>query len=76
MSGYGHDGFLLEDDQMNYLIGKFLTPLTVAEIMIRYPPAICSCATIRAAALAMIEREINHLLVLHADGTLEGIVTY
>lgn len=75
MSGYGHDGFLLEDDQMNYLIGRFLTPLTVADIMIRDPPAICSCATIRATAQAMIEREVNHLPVLHPDGTLEGIVT-
>ena len=43
--------------------------------MIRDPPAICSCATIRATAQAMIEREVNHLPVLHTDGTLEGIVT-
>ncbi|MDV0442824.1 homoserine O-acetyltransferase MetX [Methanorbis rubei] len=75
MSGFGHDGFLLEDDQMNYLIGRFLTPLTVADIMIRDPPTIRGCATIRAAAATMIEREVNHLPVLHADGTLCGIVT-
>lgn len=75
MSGFGHDGFLLEEDQMNYLIGRFLTPLTVEDVMIQHPPTIRDCATIRAAAATMITCEVNHLPVLHADGTLSGIVT-
>ena len=75
LSEFGHDGFLLEDDQMNYLIGRFLTPLTVADLMTANPPFICTCATLTATATALIEHEINHLPVLSVSGELCGIVT-
>ncbi|MDO5846164.1 MAG: homoserine O-acetyltransferase [Methanocorpusculum sp.] len=74
LSPYGHDGFLLENEQMNYLLGRFLTPVLVGDLMLQHPPAICSCATIAQAARVMIEHEVNHLPVTEG-GMLKGIVT-
>ncbi len=74
LSPYGHDGFLLENEQLNYLLGRFLTPVLVGDLMIRNPPFISKTATIATAAGVMIEHEVNHLPVVE-DGKLRGIVT-
>jgi homoserine O-acetyltransferase len=76
MSGFGYDGSLLEHDQMNYLIGRFLTPLMVADTMICHPPTPFASTSIRAAAAAMIDHEVKPLpSVLRVNGTICGIVT-
>ena len=74
-SPHGHDGFLLENNQLNFLVGQFLTPFTVEDLMTKNPPVICACATIRQAAEIMIGQEINHLAVISEEGRLSGIVT-
>lgn len=74
LSSYGHDGFLLENEQMNYLLGRFLTPVLVGDLMVQKPPVICCCASIAQAARVMIEHEVNHLPVTDG-GVLKGIVT-
>lgn len=75
ISPHGHDGFLLEHAQLNYIVGQFLTPMIVEDLMTNNPPSIQETASIREAAELMIGHEINHLPVVLEDGTLSGIVT-
>ena len=74
-SNYGHDGFLLESGQVNYLIGQFLSRTVVSDVMIRNVPTIEEGATTAVTARRMIHLEVNHLPVLSGDGHLVGIVT-
>jgi len=74
-SNYGHDAFLLESGQMNYLLGRFLSHLTVGDLMIRNVPTVRETVTIKGAAALMIAEAVNHLPVVCTDGTLLGIVT-
>ena len=74
-SGYGHDAFLLEGGQLNYLIGRFLSHTLVRDVMVREVATIPEGSSIREATRVMIEKEINHLPVLSEEGLLVGIVT-
>ena len=74
-SNYGHDAFLLESGQMNYLIGKFLTQTVVADVMTTDVQLIEEGTTIAVAARRMITTGVNHLPVLSPDQRLVGIVT-
>ncbi|MDK2974601.1 MAG: homoserine O-acetyltransferase/O-succinyltransferase [Methanofollis sp.] len=74
-SGRGHDAFLLESGQLNYLIGAFLSRTVVGDVMVRDVPTIEEGATIAVTARRMICREVNHLPVLADNGRLAGIVT-
>lgn len=75
VSDKGHDGFLLEEEQVNYHLRRFLTPAVVSDLMRKDPPVICSCAKVEQAAEVMISCEVNHLPVVSLNGKLEGIVT-
>lgn len=74
-SNYGHDAFLLESGQMNYLLGRFLSHLTVSDLMIRSVPTVRETVTIKGAAALMIAEAVNHLPIVSSDGSLVGIVT-
>ncbi len=74
-SNYGHDAFLLESGQINYLISQFLSRTVVGDVMIRDVPTIEEGATTAVTARRLINLEVNHLPVLSASGQLVGIVT-
>ena len=74
-SNYGHDAFLLESGQMNYLIGNFLARTTVGDVMIKDVVTVRQGASVEDAATVMMTEGVTHLPVLSADGRLEGIVT-
>jgi homoserine O-acetyltransferase len=74
-SNYGHDAFLLESGQINYLISQFLSRTVVSDVMIRDVPTIEEGATTAVTARRLINLEINHLPVLSSGGQLVGIVT-
>ncbi len=64
---YGHDAFLLEAGQLNYLIANFLTPRLVRDIMA--PAAtIREVASIELAARIIVDRKVTHLPVVSGSG--------
>lgn len=74
-SKHGHDGFLLENGQLNYLVGRFLSRVEVRDVMTALVPTLDPGAVLVEAARVMIEHGVNHLPVLDPDGALAGIVT-
>lgn len=74
-SNYGHDAFLLESGQVNYIISNFLSRTSVGDIMIREVITITMGSSVEDAARIMMEREITHLPVISLDERLAGIVT-
>lgn len=73
-SNYGHDAFLLESGQLNYMISQFLDRLLVRDVMTE-SPTISERSSMHNAARSMIESGVNHLPVIGNDGQLAGIVT-
>lgn len=74
-SNYGHDAFLLESGQINYLVGKFLSHTVVGDVMVKNVQTIEEGTTIAVTARRMIKTGVNHLPVLSGNGQLVGIVT-
>jgi homoserine O-acetyltransferase len=74
-SNFGHDGFLLESGQINYLVGKFLSHTVVGDVMVRDVQTIEEGTTIAVTARRMINTGVNHMPVLSGKGQLVGIVT-
>jgi len=75
-SNYGHDAFLLESGQLNYLITRFLSHTVVGDVMTRDVECVEEGTTIAVTARRMIKCSVNHLPVLSATGgQLVGIVT-
>ena len=71
---YGHDAFLLEEGQLNYLIANFLSPKLVRDVMVT-PATIKEDASIEEASKVMIDNKVTHLPVVDGKGALAGIVT-
>ncbi|WP_255334988.1 homoserine O-acetyltransferase [Methanosarcina sp. KYL-1] len=74
-SQYGHDAFLLEEGQLNYLIRGFLSHILVQDIMNRDFCPVSRNETIEHASKLMVKKRVNHLPVVSEAGRLEGIVT-
>ena len=74
-SNYGHDAFLLESGQLNYLMSRFLSHTVVGDVMTKGAECIEEGTTIAVAARRMITCSVNHLPVLSSAGQLVGIVT-
>jgi homoserine O-acetyltransferase len=74
-SQYGHDAFLLEEGQLNYLIRGFLSQILVSDIMYQNFYSVSRNETIENASTLMVKKKVNHLPVVSEDGKLEGIVT-
>lgn len=74
-SSYGHDAFLIEAGQLNYLIAGFLSHTLVKDVMSRDFAKIKEKSSIENAAETMLHEEITHLPVITNDNKLLGIVT-
>jgi homoserine O-acetyltransferase/O-succinyltransferase len=74
-SNYGHDAFLLESGQMNYIIQNFLSRTSVGDVMIKDVVTIKLGSTVEEAACIMMTEGVTHLPVVAEDGKLSGIVT-
>ncbi|MGB9941087.1 homoserine O-acetyltransferase MetX [Methanosarcina sp.] len=74
-SQYGHDAFLLEEGQLNYLIRGFLSQILVSDIMNSNFYSVSKDETLENASMLMVKKKVNHLPVVSEDGKLEGIVT-
>ena len=74
-SNYGHDAFLLENGQMNFLLNNFLAENVVDDLMKTDVPTIDIKSTIKDAASIMFDNEITHLPVVDENDKLLGIVT-
>ncbi|MDO5849173.1 MAG: homoserine O-acetyltransferase [Methanobrevibacter sp.] len=74
-SSYGHDAFLLERGQLNYIISRFLSDDRVSDIMTSDVQTIKPTSDIKEAAKLMLDNQVTHLPVVSDDSKLIGIVT-
>lgn len=74
-SDYGHDAFLLENGQMNFVLSNFLSENTVEDVMRTEVPTIPIDSSVKEAAVIMFDDEITHLPVVDENNLLFGIVT-
>ncbi|MGZ7048324.1 MAG: CBS domain-containing protein, partial [Methanobacterium sp.] len=74
-SSYGHDAFLLEEGQLNYIISGFLSDILVRDVMTNEVSKISEELSIDEAARLMLEEKVTHLPVVSNEDKLIGIVT-
>ena len=74
-SNYGHDAFLLEKGQINFIISKFLSDNIVDDLMMEKIVTIRENADVREAAKLMLDKHVTHIPVVTDDYKLIGIVT-
>ncbi len=74
-SNYGHDTFLIEGGQLNYIIGNFFSDTLVRDVMSHDMTWIRKDTSIEDAAQLMIAEKITHIPVVSDNDKLIGIVT-
>lgn len=74
-SNYGHDAFLLEKGQLNFIFSKFLSDNIVEDIMMEEIATIKENADVKEAAELMLDKHVTHIPVVTDDFKLIGIVT-
>jgi homoserine O-acetyltransferase len=74
-SNYGHDAFLLEKGQLNYIFANFLSDNVVEDIMMEKIATIKADADVVEAAKLMLDKHVTHIPVVTDDNKLIGIVT-
>ena len=74
-SNYGHDAFLLEQGQLNFILSKFLTANTVEDLMMVDIATIRENANLQDTAKLMLDKHVTHIPVVTDDYKLIGIVT-
>jgi homoserine O-acetyltransferase len=74
-SSYGHDAFLLEGGQLNYIVSNFLSDTVVKDLMYQNLTTITKDTKIEDAAKKMLNEHVTHLPVIDDDQRLIGIVT-
>ena len=74
-SNYGHDAFLLEKGQLNFILSKFLANNVVTDLMKEVIVTIKEDADVVDAAKLMLDKQVTHIPVVTDDYKLIGIVT-
>ena len=74
-SNYGHDAFLLEGGQLNFILSKFLANNVVSDLMKGVVVTIKDNADVHEAAEIMLDKQVTHIPVVTDDYKLIGIVT-
>ncbi|AMD17587.1 MetX [Methanobrevibacter sp. YE315] len=74
-SNYGHDAFLLEKGQLNYIFSNFLSDNVVEDLMMEHVATIKEDADVVAAAKLMLDTHVTHIPVVTDENKLIGIVT-
>ena len=74
-SNYGHDAFLLEKGQLNFILANFLSESIVEDLMMENIATIKATANVQDAAKLMLEKHVTHIPVVTGDNKLIGIVT-
>ena len=74
-SNYGHDAFLLEKGQLNYIFANFLADNVVEDLMMEQITTIKSDSDVVEAARLMLDEHVTHIPVVTDENKLIGIVT-
>ncbi len=74
-SPHGHDAFLLEEGQLNFIISSFLSENIVADLMKTDVPTLNTNSGVREAAELMVKEQVTHVPIVNGVNELMGIVT-
>lgn len=74
-SEYGHDAFLIENGQMNFIINNFLSKANVKDVMNRKVVTLHDNTNIKQAAELMLKENKTHIPIVNNNHEIVGIIT-